>query len=51
MTHERLNRYVDQRQAEAAANATINRELAALKTALRLGLRQHRFSLPLCFPI
>jgi integrase len=34
---------------EKAANATINREFAALKTMLRLGLRTHRLTLPI-FP-
>ncbi len=32
VTSEQLARYVDKRQQEQAANATINRELAALKT-------------------
>jgi len=49
VTHERLNQYVDQRQAEGAKPSTINRELAALKTSMRLGLRQHRYVLPV-FP-
>jgi integrase len=34
---EQLARYVDKRQQEEAANATINRELAALKRMFRLG--------------
>ena len=34
-----IARYVDQRQQEGAKNATINRELAALKRMFRLGYR------------
>lgn len=37
VTTEQLARYVDKRQQEGAANATINRELAALKRMFRLG--------------
>lgn len=37
VTTEQLARYVDKRQQEDAANATINRELAALKRMFRLG--------------
>jgi len=37
VSSELLARYVDKRQQEAAANATINRELAALKRMFRLG--------------
>jgi len=37
VTSEQLARYVDKRQHEEAANATINRELAALKRMFRLG--------------
>ena len=37
VTSEQLARYVDRRQAEGAAPATINRELAALKRMLNLG--------------
>lgn len=37
VTSEQLARYVDKRQQEDAANATINRELAALKRMFRLG--------------
>ncbi len=32
-----INRYIDKRQAEGAANATINRELAALRRMYKLG--------------
>jgi site-specific recombinase XerD len=35
VTSEQLARYVDKRQREMAANATINRELAALKRMFR----------------
>ena len=37
VTSEQIARYVDKRQQEKAANATINRELAALKRMFRLG--------------
>ena len=40
ITSTRIERYVDMRLEEGAANATINRELAALKRALNLGARQ-----------
>jgi integrase len=38
VTTELISRYIDSRQQEKAANATINRELAALKRMFRLGL-------------
>ncbi len=37
VTSDQLARYLDKRQQEEAANATINRELAALKRMFRLG--------------
>ena len=37
VSSEQLARYVDKRQQEGAASATINRELAALKRMFRLG--------------
>jgi site-specific recombinase XerD len=37
VTTERLEEYVDSRIREGAANATVNRELACLKTAFRIG--------------
>ena len=38
VTSDLVSRYVDQRQQEKAKNATVNRELAALKRMYRLGL-------------
>jgi integrase len=40
VTYDCLEGYVDQRLTEQAANATINRELSALKTAFRLGRKK-----------
>ncbi len=40
VTYDRLERYVDARLSEKASNATINREMSALKTAFRLGRRK-----------
>jgi integrase len=40
VTYQRLEEYVDARLAEHAANATVNRELSALKTAFRLGRKK-----------
>jgi integrase len=37
ITAERVRRYVNDRLAQGAANATVNRELAALRRMLRLG--------------
>jgi integrase len=37
LTTERLDAYVDERLKQGASNASVNRELSALKTALRLG--------------
>lgn len=39
VTTQLVARYIDKRQTEGAANATINRELAALKRAFNLGSR------------
>lgn len=50
VTYEALDRYVDQRLIERAANATVNRELAALKTAFRLGYRNQRVRAVPTFP-
>jgi hypothetical protein len=43
VTSEQLARYVDKRQQEDAANATINRELAALKRMLLARIRKRGF--------
>ncbi|RPH50199.1 MAG: site-specific integrase [Desulfobacteraceae bacterium] len=40
ITTPRINSYIEDRIAEGAANATINRELAALKRMLNLGANQ-----------
>lgn len=40
ITTPEINAYIERRKAEGAANATINRELAALKRTLNLGARQ-----------
>lgn len=39
VTSELIARYVDTRQRQTAKNATINRELAALKTMYKLGMK------------
>ncbi len=40
ITTPRINTYIEKRQKEGAANATINRELAALKRSLNIGAQQ-----------
>lgn len=40
LTSDKVSRYIASRQAEGASNATINRELAALKRMLSLGAAQ-----------
>jgi integrase len=42
VTFDRLEQYIDARLSEGASNATINRELSALKTAFRLGRQSQR---------
>jgi integrase len=50
VTYELLERYTDRRLVEGASNATINREIAALRTMFRIGLKSGRLKqLPL-FP-
>jgi len=39
ITTARISEYIEERRAEGMANATINRELSALKRMLKLGLR------------
>jgi hypothetical protein len=39
VTSQQIARYVDSRQQEGASNATVNRELAALKRMFRLGVQ------------
>jgi len=40
VTFDRLEEYVDTRLSDKASNATINRELSALKTAFRIGRKK-----------
>ena len=39
VTSQQIARYVDSRQQEGASNATVNRELAALKRMFRIGVQ------------
>ena len=50
VSHDALERYIDQRLTERASNATVNRELAALKTAFRLAYRNQKVRLVPLFP-
>jgi integrase len=50
VTYDLLDRYIDQRLLTGAANATVNRELAALKTAFNLGRRNQRVRVMPVFP-
>jgi integrase len=43
VTTSRLNNYVDQRLKEGASNASINRELSALKTCFHIGFGEAQF--------
>jgi integrase len=51
ITTDLLNRYVAHRQAEKAANATINRELAFLRAAFSLGRKSGTVRLSPYFPM
>jgi hypothetical protein len=44
ITSEKVRRYVTERKAEGAANASINRELAALKRMFNLAFREGRIA-------
>jgi integrase len=51
VTFDRLEQYVDSRLVEKASNATINRELSALRTAFRIGRKkQPGLRVPVDFP-
>jgi integrase len=41
ITTSKINQYIDNRLSQGAANATVNRELAALKRMLNIGYRQN----------
>ena len=46
ITTDRVRKYIDKRQGEGATNASINRELSALKRASRLPYKQELFHRP-----
>jgi hypothetical protein len=48
ITTPRIKAYIEERISEDAANATVNRELAALKRMFNLALRRHRQRLTVC---
>jgi integrase len=50
VSHDVLERYIDQRLADRASNATVNRELSALKTAFRLGYQNQKVRQVPVFP-
>jgi integrase len=50
VSYDRLEEYVDLRLSEHVQNATINRELSALKTAFRLGRKKQTVRLVPDFP-
>jgi integrase len=51
ITTDRITEYTTARQAEGAANATINREMAALKRMFRLGERAGKIVMPPYIPM
>lgn len=50
VSHDTVERYIDQRLSERASNATVNRELSALKRALKLGHCNQKLRLMPAFP-
>jgi integrase len=50
VSHDALERYQDQRLAEHASGATVNRELAALRTSFNIGHRNQKVRLVPAFP-